>query len=367
MVEGFFNEIPDSRQDWKVLHSIDEILTVVMCGVSAGESTIHGIYAFSEIKENWLREKVGLKLPNGLPSYDTIRRTLGIIDPKIFQQLFIKWIEEKLELKSGSYISIDGKTVRGSGNEEKNISPIHLLHAYSHELGIVIGQKECKVDKKNEISACPELLDMLKIKDAIITADAMMCQKEICKKITKKKCNYVLALKNNHKTMFEEIKELFSGEWRKSWQVYETNDKGHGRIEKRIYYLDTDVSWFSDLKEWENLKAFGKCESHVIRKGKETVESRYFICSIDDVIDFSEAVRSHWAIENNLHWCLDVIFREDECPILNRNTAENIAIIRRIIYNRIKMQLKPKEQLCFGKRSCMYDDDYRLRIMFSHA
>ena len=262
---------------------------------------------------------------------------------------------------------LTAKLSGGAGTKKKNISPIHLLHAYSYELGIVIGQKECKVDKKNEISACPELLDMLKIKDAIITADAMMCQKEICKKITKKKCNYVLTLKNNHKTMFEEIKELFSGEWRKSWQVYETNDKGHGRIEKRIYYLDTDVSWFSDLKEWENLKAFGKCESHVIRKGKETVESRYFICSIDDVIDFSEAVRSHWAIENNLHWCLDVIFREDECPILNRNTAENIAIIRRIIYNRIKMQLKPKEQLCFGKRSCMYDDDYRLRIMFSHA
>ncbi|MBQ9206346.1 MAG: ISAs1 family transposase [Treponema sp.] len=221
MVEGFFDEIPDSRQDWKVLHSIDEILTVVMCGVSAGENTIHGIYAFSEIKERWLREKVGLKLPNGLPSYDTIRRTMGMIDTKVFQRLFIKWIEEKLNLKEGSYISIDGKTVKGSGNDEKS-------------------------------------------------------------------------------------------------------------------------------------------------KGKETVESRYFICSIDDMIDFAEAVRSHWAVVNNLHWCLDVIFNEDACPILDKNTAENIAIIRRIIYNRIKMQLKPKEQLCFGKRSCMYDDGYRLKIMFSH-
>ena len=173
-------------------------------------------------------------------------------------------------------------------------------------------------------------------------------------------------MKNNHKTMLEEIKTLFDGEPRKGCQIYETNDKGHGRIEKRIYYLDTDIKWFSDLREWENLKAFGKCESHVISKGKETVESRYFICSIDDVMDFAEAVRSHWSVENNLHWCLDVIFKEDECPILDKNTAENIAIIRRIIYNRIKMQLKPKEQLCFGKRSCMYDDDYRLKIMFSH-
>ena len=155
--------------------------------------------------------------------------------------------------------------------------------------------------------------------------------------------------------------------WRKSWQVYETNDKGYGRIEKRTYYLGTDVSWFSDLKEWENLTAFGKCESRVTCRARETVETRYFICSVDSVVDFAEAVRSHWAIENNLHCCLDVVFKEGECPILDKNTAENVAIIRRIIYNRIKMQLPPKELLCFGKRSCMYDDDYRLKIMFSHA
>ena len=160
MAEGFFDEIPDSRQRWKVRHSIDEILTVVMCGVSAGESAIHGIYAFSEIKENRLPEKVGLKLPNGLPSYDPIRRTLGIIEPKMFQRPFINWIEEKLDLKPGSYISIDGKTVKGSGNDEKNIAPIHLLHAYSHEKGIVIEQKACRAEKKNEIWAYLELVDM---------------------------------------------------------------------------------------------------------------------------------------------------------------------------------------------------------------
>lgn len=164
-----------------------------------------------------------------------------------------------------------------------------------------------------------------------------------------------------------ESKELFFGEWRKSWQVYETNDKGHGRIEKRVYYLGTDVIWFHDLEECENLTAFGKCESRVTCKGRETVEARYFICSVDDVVDFAEAVRSHLAIENNLCWCLDVVFREYECPILDKNTAENVAIIRRIIYNRINMQLRPKEQLCFGKCSCIYDDDYRLKIMFSRA
>lgn len=167
--------------------------------------------------------------------------------------------------------------------------------------------------------------------------------------------------------MFDEIKDLFNGAERESRQVYETSEKGHGRTERRTYYLDTDIGWFPDLKDWKSLRAFGKCESHMTRKGKESVESRYFVCSIDDAMYFAGAVRSRWVVENNLRWCFDVIFKEDECPILDKNTAENIAIIRRIVYNRIKTQLKLKERLCFGKRSCMYDDDYRLKIMFSHA
>ena len=151
-------------------------------------------------------------------------------------------IEEKLSLKEGGYISIDGKTVRGSGNAEREIPPIHLLHAYSHELGIVIGQKECRSEKQNEMTACPELLDMLKIKNAVITTDAMMCQKAVCEKIIRKSCDYVLAVKKNHPTMLSEIEELFSMEDSRTRQIFQTSGKGHGRTEKRIYFLDTDIS-----------------------------------------------------------------------------------------------------------------------------
>lgn len=170
MNECFFDEIEDSRQDWKVEHSLGEILTVVMCGVSAGERTVHGICAFARIKERWLREEVGLPLPHGLPSYDTVRRVLGILDPRRFQDAFVRWVEREVGTVRGGYAGVDGKSVRGSGRGE--VAPLHLLGAYSHELGVVLGQRECGRDKGNEITECPRLLDALKIRGAVVTADA---------------------------------------------------------------------------------------------------------------------------------------------------------------------------------------------------
>lgn len=370
MVEGnIFEELEDSRQDWKVMHSMTEIMMVVMCGVSAGEMTVHGIYTFSKIKENWLKKATNLKFPNGLPSYDTIRRTLGIINPKQFHSLFIRWIENELGCPVGSYVSFDGKTVRGSGNEELGIAPLHLLHAYSHELGIVLGQMECTCDKTNEIPVSRKLYDALKLENAVITADAMMCQKEFARKIRAGKAKnngYVLAVKGNQPELEKDAVDFFEIEGGESRRTFETFDKGHGRIERRTYTLDTDIGWFAGRKEWAGLAAFGKCGSRVTvtKTGKETSETRYFITTLTDVERFAEAVRSHWAIENNLHWSLDVIFREDDSPVIERNTAENLAIIRRIIYNRIKMQ-PDYDTLSFGRRGCMYDDDFRAKILFS--
>lgn len=364
MVEGIlFEELEDSRQDWKVKHSLTEILTVVMCGVSAGEMSIYGICAFAKIKELWLKEVVGLQLPHGLPSYDTVRRTLGILNPVQFQSVFIKWIETQLKIPKGSYVSLDGKTLRGSGNKEAGIEPLHVLHAYSHELGVVIGQMECRREKTNEIPISKRLIEALKIKNTIITTDALLCQKDICKKIAKDN-EYVLALKGNHSIMENEVKEFFECTAQNSRSRCETFDKGHGRIERRIYTLDTNIQWFTDRKEWTHLAAFGMCESIINHKGKERSEKRYFITSLKDVEQFAKAVRSHWAIENNLHWCLDVIFHDDHCPVIERNTAENLAIIRRIIYNRIKM-LSEMDTLSMGKRACIYDDAFRAKILFS--
>lgn len=362
MNECFFDEIEDSRQDWKVEHSLGEILTVVMCGVSAGERTVHGICAFARIKERWLREEVGLPLPHGLPSYDTVRRVLGILDPRRFQDAFVRWVEREVGTVRGGYVSVDGKSVRGSGRGE--VAPLHLLGAYSHELGVVLGQRECGRDKGNEITECPRLLDALKIRGAVVTADAMMCQKEVARTLRRKGCGYVLALKDNHPVAHREARELFDGPARPSWRRVETLDKGHGRLERRTYTLDTDVGWFADRAQWRGLAASGRCESVVTRGGRETREVRHFLTSVSDVETFARAVRSHWAIENTFHWSLDVVFGDDACPVVERNTAENLAIVRRIVYNRIRM-LSGREPLSFGRRSCCYDDGFRKRILFS--
>ena len=164
--------------------------------------------------------------------------------------------------------------------------------------------------------------------------------------------------------MEQEVKDFFLSPAPSTRSVHTTFDKGHGRIERRIYTLDTNIGWFEDKKEWKHLAAFGMVESIVTRKGKECREIRYFITSVTDVKQFAKGVRSHWAIENNLHWCLDVLFCDDECTVLDRNAAENLAIIRRIVYNRIKM-LSKMDTLSMGKRACIYDDNFRAQILFS--
>ncbi len=361
-LEEYFNEMDDPRQNGKIKHLIGEILTISLCAVASGIESVYEIEEFAQIKEEWLRTQVGLSLKNGIPSHDTIGRVLEIINPKRFQELFIKWMDEALSLESGTYIQLDGKTLKGNGIGEKK--GIHLVSAYAHEAGVVLGQIKCK-EKSNEITAIPELLELLKLNNAIITIDAMGCQKTIAKAIVKSKCDYVLAVKENHPTMYEEIKEYFAlKETEKECEITKTFDLGHGRAETRKYTLSTDINWFEDKKKWANLKAFGKVESSGTRNGVKYSETRYFLMSINDVEEFAKAVRNHWAIENNLHWSLDVIFKDDDCLIKNKITAENMAILRRIAFNRMKMfdnsRLKTK------KMKCAFDDNFRYKVLFSN-
>ena len=296
MVEGlkeFFEELEDSRQDWKVKHSLYEILMVTMCGVAANGKSILEILEIASCKEQWLRDKLKLDFPNGFPSYDTVRRVLGMINPKKFEEAFIRFMEHTLSIPEGSYVSIDGKTLRGSGNKENEIEPLHLLHAYSYECGVVIGQLECHKAKTNEIPVSKELVDMLKLKDTVITADAMLCQKEVIAKIAKNN-DYIIAIKGNQRYMFEGVKELFECKAEKEKFFTKTFNKGHGRIETRKYTLDTNIDWLDNRKEWKNIKAFVMCESVVISKGKERIERRYFITSLTDVKKVAKGIRSHW-------------------------------------------------------------------------
>lgn len=363
-LKEYFNELNDNRQSGKVKHLISEILVIALCAVCSGVQTVFEIGEFAEVKKDWLKNEVGLLLENGVPSHDTIGRVLAMINPKQFQSLFISWIEQSLNIPAGSYIHIDGKTLRGSASEQSR--GIHLVSAFAHEAGVVLGQVKC-AEKSNEITAIPELLNLLKLKSSIITIDAMGCQKEIAKEITKKKCDYVLALKENQPAAYNDVKDYFSIEdkdFQNTLLRFETLDIGHGREEKREYFLSTNINWFADKNKWANLKSFGMVKSTVRCKGKQYSEKRYFISSIEDINEFVTAVRTHWTIENTLHWSLDVIFRDDECQIREKNTAENIAILRRICFNRMKMYQNGKT-LKRKKMLCTFDDSFRFNVLFS--
>lgn len=362
MNECFFDEIEDSRQDWKVEHSLGEILTVVMCGVSAGERTVHGICAFARIKERWLREEVGLPLPHGLPSYDTVRRVLGILDPRRFQDAFVRWVEREVGTVRGGYAGVDGKSVRGSGwGGGRAPAPAGGVQPRAGRRPRAARVRTGQGERDHGV---PEAAGRPEDPGGRRHGRRDDVPEEVARTLRRKDCGYVLALKDNHPVAHLEARELFDGPARPSWRRVETLDKGHGRLERRTYTLDTDVGWFADRAQWRGLAAFGRCESVVTRGGRETREVRHFLTSVSDVETFARAVRSHWAIENTFHWSLDVVFGDDACPVVERNTAENLAIVRRIVYNRIRM-LSGREPLSFGRHSCCYDDGFRKRILFS--
>lgn len=363
----------ESHEDWKVEHSLDEILTVVMCGVGAGERSIRGICAFAQIKKAWLRDGGSrLTLPHNLPSYDVIRRVMGVLSPKRFQDVFIKWIETRLALPPDGYVDLDGRKSKDSSHED--VLALYLLGAYVHESGIVIGQRECSRDTGSETVQGLELLRNLQVSNSVITGDAMMCSKRIASEIRFSHNDYVLPLKSDNSVVYEKVARHFTDRPRASWQRTQTLDKvwqrkrtqGEvcGDYVRKKYILDTDVVWFRDGHDWEGLAAVGRCENIVIC-GRETKrEIRYFLTSVTDVEVFAKAVRSHWDIGNTFRWSLGVTSDDDIDPMMRRNTVENLAIVRRFIYNRISRAIDGVEKLSFGIRKCMYDDFFRARILF---
>ena len=369
MIKQYFEELTDKRQTHKVKHNMLEIIIMTICAVIAGCEAWEDIADYCRVKESWFKESLRMELKYGIASHDTIQRVFEMLDPKEFEKCFREWINEVCNKVEGDIVSIDGKTIRRSGSRDKKA--IHMVSAWANKQQVVLGQMA--TDKKsNEITAVPKLLDVLEIKGCIVTADAMSCQKEIVKKINEKEADYVLALKENQQTMLSEVKEYFEGALEAS-QLYPelkkqpTLDKGHGRIEKRTYYLSTETDWFADKPLWQKLNAFGMVMSEVEREGKVCRETRYYITSLDDINKFSEAVRKHWGIENSLHWCLDMTFHEDYNRSRKGNSAENMAVVRHLALNALKANPEPIS-LARKKRRCSYDDTFLADIIHSfHA
>lgn len=360
----YFADLPDPRRDTRnKLHRLHDILLIVLCGVLSGEEDWVGIADFAEEKEAWLRGF--LELPNGIPSHDTLSDVLGRLDPVAFGGAFSAWATAALSVLSGEQVCLDGKTVRGS--REGADSGVHLISAFATRARWVLAQRAV-AEKANELTAIPGLLGLLDLRGAVVSIDAMGCQKGVAAQIVAAGADYVLALKDNHPTLHEDARlwldhEMTAGRL----PVVETVEKGHGRIEVRRYALGTALDWLDAKPEWAGLHALGRVESTRIIGKKRSTDSREFLCSLSDLDRFAATVRGHWGIENQAHWILDVQFGEDACRARKDHSAENLALIRRMALNLLRRDGSSRDSLRRRKRRAALNDAYRGHLLFGNA
>lgn len=328
-------ESVDERQQGKVLHKLSEIIGISFFAMLANANEWEEIECFCQEQEEFLREYFELK--NGIPSHDTIQRAYAMISSE-YLQWFRTRFTELMNSNEGERIrkilGFDGKTQRGNGNSEQKAN--HIVSAVD-ENGFCLGEERVD-DKSNEITAIPELIDDLNIKGHIITTDAMGTQKDIVKKIRRKKADYVLALKGNQGSLYDDTKLYFNDEeFLGKCEYHQTIEKARGGLEKREYWQTDDIAWLSQKKEWAGLKSIAMTRNTITKKGKSTTESRYFISSLPlDVKEVARAIRSHWMVES-YHWHLDVTFREDANHTLDKQSAFNLNIMRKLALNVLKL------------------------------
>jgi len=353
-----FRQLRDPRIDRKKKHLLLDIIILSIIAVLCGAESYDSIELFGNTNYAFLKQI--LKLPNGIPSHDTINRVFSMLNPRQFERLFIQWSNNLKENGSlEKVIAIDGKTIRGSKDTFHNTSPIHLVHAWSVENNICLGQLKT-ADKSNEITAIPELLDLLDIKGSIITIDAMGTQTAIAKKIIQKEADYILAVKDNQKTLREEVESTCNRS--KPVSDYSDTEKGHGRIETRRCQVFEKGLIVDFEGRWEKLQSIIKITSTREIRNKVTTEERYYISSLDTKQPFNTYIRNHWGVENSLHWTLDMVFREDEQRKRKKRAAENFAVVRKIALNILKKD-NGKESLRSKRLKAAWNKEFLIKII----
>lgn len=368
VLEEHFSRIKDKRQESKISHKLIDIIIIAICAVICGAEGWEDIEIFGKTKLMWLLSF--LKLENGIPSADTFARVFSFIKPKEFEKCFLNWINSSVKTINKDIVSIDGKTLRRSYDKKSNKAAIHMVSAWSSLNECVLGQIKTE-EKSNEITAIPELLKALNINGCIITIDAMGTQKKIAEEIISGGGDYILPVKGNHPTLHRELTAFFDcmqteHKDKKILYTEERNEKEHGRSEYRRYWLCEDIDWITSKNEWTNINAVGMTESYRTENGKTTVKKKYYISSIQSGIStFSKSVRKHWGIENSLHWCLDVAFREDDCRIRKGYASENFAVVRHIAVNMLKREKTSRRGIAGKRLTAALDDKYRMKVLKS--
>jgi len=365
---AYFGDLPDPRIERCKRHRLLDIIAIGICAVVCGADSYVEMEEFGKAKREWF--ETFLDLENGIPSHDTFRRVFGKLKPAEFQKCFLAWIEAVQESTKGEVIAIDGKALRGSFERTTNTLAIRMVSAWATRNSLVLGQVKT-AEKSNEITAIPRLLNLLEIEGCTVTIDAMGCQKEITAQIIEQKGDYCISLKGNQGILHEEVREYFA--WARGRDFKEITcttaeavEKDHGRIEVRRCWSVEDIAWLRDKEEWSGLRSICAVEAERLEltTRKQSIETRYFISSLaGNAKELMSVVRKHWAVENSLHWVLDVAFREDQCQIRKDNGAENFAMLRHIAVNLLKREKTAKVGVKIKRNKAAWDTNYLLKVL----
>jgi len=370
-----FAQVPDPRIDRRKDHDLVDILVMGVCTLLCAGETFNDMEDFGKAKYDWF--KSFLRLRNGIPSHDTFNRVFAALDPKEFLDCFLRWTQSLREAVPQEIVALDGKALRRALNKDQSVK--YVVSAWAESNGLVLGQLKV-ADKSNEITAVPELLRVLELSGCIVTIDAMGCQKKIAKEIIEADADYVLALKGNQETVHQEMKSFLDATLLEqqtprlpgaklstaaaTLAPVETVEKDHGRLETRRYFQSDQLNWFADRPKWEGLKSVGMVESTREVDGKTTVERRYYLSSLPlGAETFARAVRSHWGVENKVHWVMDVCFREDQSRARAGYAAENLATLRRLALNLLKREKTKKRGIRGKQLNASWDHAYLLRLL----
>jgi predicted transposase YbfD/YdcC len=370
-----FKSLPDPRVNRTKDHDLIDVLVIALCTLLCGGETFNDMREFGLSKMDWF--KTFLTLRNGIPSHDTFNRVFAALDSKAFLDCFLRWTQSLRKAVHQEIVALDGKALRRALNKNQNVK--YVVSAWAESNGLVLGQLKV-ADKSNEITAVPELLRVLELSGCIVTMDAMGCQKKIAKEIIEADADYVLALKGNHETVHEEVQSFLDATLAElqssrlpgaklskaaaTLARWETVEKDHGRIETRRYYQSDQLDWFADRLKWEGLRSVGMVESIREVDGKATVERRYYLSSLPAGAEtFGRAVRSHWGVENKVHWIMDVCFREDQSRARAGNAAENLATLRRLSLNMLRREKTKKRSIRGKQLNAAWDHAYLLTLL----
>lgn len=364
-----FSELEDPRSDHGKLHLLLDIVVIAICAVVCGADTWVEVELFGQSKEKWLR--TFLRLPNGIPSHDTFSRVFRLLDPEQFQQSFCSWVEAVHTVTEGQVVAVDGKTLRRSHDHLLGKGAIQMVGAWATANRLVLGQVKV-AEGSNEITAIPELLQLLAIDGCIVTVDALGCQETVAQTILEQGADYMLALKGNQGQLYATVQDLFEYAeqtefHRVAHDSHRTVNKGHGRIEIRQCWTIAEPDFLEYVREfadWPRLDTLVKVHAERRQNEKVTHKTRYFITSLgSNAQQALHTVREHWGIENRVHWVLDVVFREDDSRVRRGNGAQNLAILRRIALNMLKQEKTTKVGVKAKRLKAALDEEYLLKVL----